>query len=420
MPERITTTLKDARRLAVAKQHLAGKQPSKPNAAKILEVARSLGYVQLDPISTVAPSHLIVLWSRLGNFNRSNLDNLLWRDRKLFEYWAHEASIVLMEDYPLYYSLMRRYPDSLFSQGSVWRERVDRWLNANMKVRDHVLNELRLKGPLMSRQFEDKTRAKRSLGWGSEGNVSRMLFHLFLKGEVMVVGRQGKQKLYDLPEKFLPSWVSKKELSAEQVEYIAVQRSLRTLGVANSSEISWQFLRSRYPNLKSILKATLKQLVADEKIIPVDLTDEPVGKGERYIHSDDIELLEELQSGEWLPRVSLLSPFDNLISDRTRTRLFFNFDYTTEIYTPSHKRKYGYYVMPILSGDRMIGRIDPLMDRKNGKLVINAVHAEPDPPKDKNIAKEIRDEVEQLSEFLGAKEVVYSRRVPKYWLSHLN
>ncbi len=321
--------MEDARRLAVAKQHLAGKQPSKPNAAKILEVARSLGYVQLDPISTVAPSHLIVLWSRLGNFNRSDLDNLLWRDKKLFECWAHEASIVLTEDYPLYYSLMRRYPDTFLSPGSVWRDRVDRFLNANMKLRDHILNELSLKGPLLSRQFEDKTRAKGGFGWSSEGDTSRMLFHLFLKGEVMVVGRQGKQKLYDLSEEFLPSWVSKKELSAEQVEYIAVQRSLRVLGVANSSEISWQFLRSRYPNLKAILKAVLKRLVADERIVPVDIADGPVGKGDRYIHSDDIELLEELQSGEWLPRVSLLSPFDNLISDRTRTGLFFNFEYAT-------------------------------------------------------------------------------------------
>src|SRR5712692_10880856 len=190
-----------------------------------------------------------------------------------------------------------------------------------------------------------------------------MMFHLFLRGEVMVVGRQGKQKLYGLSENFLPSWVSKEELSAEEVEYLSAQRSLRALGIANSSEISWHFFRNRYPNLK----ATMKQLVADEKIVPVDITDGPVGKGERYIHSDDIELLEELQSGEWLPRLSLLSPFDNLISDRTRTRLFFNFDYTTEIYTPSHKRKYGYYVMPILFGDRMIGRIDPL-DRKSTRL----------------------------------------------------
>jgi len=414
--KKITTTRENARRLAVAKQHLAGGRPSKPGPNYILRVTRDLGCLQLDPISTVAPSHIIVLWSRLGNFDTSDLDKLLWRDKKLFEYWAHQASIVMMEDYPLYYSLMRSHPDMLASQGSVWRQRIDKFLNANAKLRDHILNELRKKGPLLSREFEDKTRVKGSLGWGSWGDVSRMMFHLFLMGEVMVVGREGKQKLYGLSEDFLPSWVSKKKLSAEEVEYIAVQRSLRALGIANSSEISWHFLRKRYPNLK----ATLKQLVSDERIIPIDITDGPVEKAQRYIHSDDVERLEQLQSGEWQPRVSLLSPFDNLFCDRARTKLLFNFDYTIEIYTPASKRKFGYYVLPILYGDKFIGRLDPFMDRKNEKLIIKAVHAERHAPKDKDTSREIRESVEQLSEFLGAKEVVYSHKVPTYWQSHLH
>jgi uncharacterized protein len=416
MSKKIITTLENARRLAVAKQHLAGKRPNKPDSDDILGVARDLGCLQLDPISTVAPSHLIVLWSRLGHFDTADLDKLLWRDKKLFEYWAHQASIVLMEDYPLYYSLMRRYPDVLVRPGSVWRQRIEKFLNAHAKLRDHILSELRRKGPLLSRQFEDKTREKRSFGWSSWGDVSRMMFHLFLKGEVMVVGRQGKQKLYGLSENFLPSWVSKKELSAEEVEYLSAQRSLRALGIANSSEISWHFFRNRYPNLK----ATIKQLVADEKIIPVDITDGPVGKGERYIHSKDIALLNELDSNRWEPRVSLLSPFDNLFCDRARTKLLFDFDYAIEIYTPPSKRKYGYYVLPILYGDKFIGRLDPFMDRKNGKLIIKSVHAESHAPKDKDTSREIRDSVQQLSEFLGAKEVVYSRKAPKYWQSYLH
>jgi len=414
--KKITTTLENARRLAVAKQHLAGKMPNKPDSDDILRVARDLGCLQLDPISTVAPSHLIVLWSRLGNFDRTDLDNLLWRDKKLFEYWAHQASIVLMEDYPLYYSLMRRHPDVLVRSGSIWRQRIDKFLNANTKLKDHILNELRKKGPLLSRQFEDKTRVQRSFGWSSWGDVSRMMFHLFLRGEVMVVGRQGKQKLYGLPENFLPSWVSKQELSAEEVEYISAQRSLRALGIASSSEITWHFFRNRYPNLK----ATMKQLVADEKIIPLDITDGPVGKGERYIHSKDIALLDELETDKWEPRISLLSPFDNLFCDRARTKLLFNFDYTIEIYTPPSKRKFGYYVLPILDGDKFIGRLDPLMDRKSGKLIIKAVYAESNAPRDKDTSREIRDSVKQLSEFLGAKEVVYSRTVPKYWQSYLH
>src|SRR3989442_6109072 len=117
-----------------------------------------------------------------------------------------------------------------------------------------------------------------------------------------------------------------------------------------------------------------------------------------------------MESDTWEPRVSLLSPFDNLICDRTRTKLLFNFDYLTEIYTPEIKRKYGYYVLPILYGDKFIGRLDPWMDRKNGRLLINAVHAEPHAPTDKNVSRKIRDTVEQLSDFLGPKDLHYSKR----------
>jgi uncharacterized protein YcaQ len=184
--ERITTTLENARRLAVAKQNLAGKMPNRPSSDDVLEVTRSLCCLQLDPISAVAPSHLIVLWNRLGTFDRYELERLLWREKKLFEYWAHQASIVLMEDYPLYYYMMRGYPDVfLKALGPVWRLRVKKWLSANSDLRNYVLTELKERGPLMSRQF-DKSRAKRAgsgWGWGSWSDISRMLFHLFFKGK---------------------------------------------------------------------------------------------------------------------------------------------------------------------------------------------------------------------------------------------
>ena len=417
MPRRITTTLESARRLAVAKQRLSGKLPGRPNSDDILDVTRILGCLQLDPIAAVAPSHLIVLWSRLGDFDPSDLDKLLWREKKLFEYWAHQASIVLMEDFPLYYYMMKRYPDMyLRSLGPVWKERVKAWISKNSELKNYVLTELKQRGPLMSRQFEDKTRTKpRGFGWGSWSDVSRMIFHLFFKGEIMVSGRQGKQKVWDLSERFLPRWVKKEELSEQEVEYEAVQRSLRALGIANESELSWHFLRGRYRTLKD----TIKRLQADSKIQPVDIMDGSIRKSERYIHSQDIKLLEKLESDDWVPRVSLLSPFDNLICDRTRTKLLFNFDYTTEIYTPQHKRKYGYYVLPILRGDKLIGRLDPFMDRKKGKLLIKAVHAERKAPTDKSVALEIGAAVENLSEFLGAKEVEFSSKVPRYWRSQL-
>src|SRR5215472_13977212 len=368
LSHRIDASPEDLRRLAISKQHLAGNLPSRPGAEDILGVVRDLGCIQLDPISAVAPSHLIVLWSRLGNYEKVDLDRLLWRDKKLFEYWAHQQSIVLMEDYPLYYTMMRGYPQYFVKPwGSAWSHRVEKWLAKNTELKKRVLTELKKRGPLLSRQFEDETRAKRpSSGWSSGGDVSRMLFNLFFMGQVMSVGREGNQKLWDLSEEFLPSWVSKKELPADELEYIAVQRSIKALGTATGSEIDYHFLRGRYRNLKT----TLKRLEDDSKIRKVKVSTGSLGKGERYIHEEDVPVLEKLRADGWEPRLSLLSPFDNLICDRNRTRALFNFDFTVEIYTPAHKRKYGYYVLPILFGDRLIGRIDPLLDRKNGQLQI--------------------------------------------------
>jgi uncharacterized protein len=418
LTEKIVASSEDIRRLAVTKQHLAGKLPTKPDSDDILGVVRDLGCVQLDPISAVAPSHLIVLWSRLGNFDRADLDRLLWGDKKLFEYWAHQQSIVLMEDYPLYYTMMRGYPHYFVKPwGSAWSKRVEHWLSKNSDLKKRVLTELKKRGPLLSRQFEDETRVKRPRsGWSSGGDVSRMLFNLFFMGEVMSVGREGNQKLWGLSEKFLPSWVSKKQLPADQLEYIAVQRSIKALGTATRSEIDYHFLRGRYRNLKS----TLKRLEDDSKIHQVKVSGEPLGKGERYVHHSDLPLLDELKSHGWEPRLSLLSPFDNLICDRNRTRALFNFDFTIEIYTPAHKRKYGYYVLPILFGDKLIGRIDPLLDRKNGQLQIKAVHAERKAPREREVAAQLKDKIQQLSDFLGAKKVVYSKKVPRFWRASLH
>jgi len=287
--------------------------------------------------------------------------------------------------------------------------------HANLK--EYVLRELGQKGPLLSRQFEESASTRRhGSGWGSSSELSWMLMNLLFRGEVMVVGRQGNQKLWGLTEQFLPPWASKGELSLDEVEHEAIQRSIRALGVASESEIGYHFLRGRYRNLNS----TLKRLVDKSIIHPIDIAGVPIGKGKRYIHAEDIALLKELESDDWQPRVSLLSPFDNLICDRKRTKLLFDFDFAVEIYTPSHKRKYGYYVLPVLYGDKFIGRIDPITDRKNNKFLVKAVHAEQKAPRGEDVSNEIAKTIKDLSEFLGAEEVVYSKRVPRFWRDSLS
>src|SRR5213083_1225065 len=141
--------------------------------------------------------------------------------------------------------------------------------------------------------------------------------------------------------------------------------------------------------------------------------------GERYIHDRDVQLLESMNSRVWQPRMSLLAPFDNLLAVREGTSRLFGFDYVHENFLPKNKRKFGTYVLPILWGDRFIGRVDPKMDRENERLVVNSIHAEPGAPKDEEVALKIRETIENLAEFLGAKEVEYTARVPKHWRNSL-
>jgi hypothetical protein len=181
--------------------------------------------------------------------------------------------------------------------------------------------------------------------------------------------------------------------------------------VAPATHIARHFIRSRYPNLKSVLG----ELEREGRVERVEIKDWP---GEWHIHTDDLPVLEQLDTSrrEWGSRTVLLSPFDNLICDRARTELMFGFEFRIEIYVPQAQRKYGYYVLPILHGDRLIGRVDPKMDRTNGQFVVNAVYAEPDAPKTRAAARAVAAAIEDLASFLGAKEIVYDRkRVPAAW-----
>ena len=396
----------------MTKQHLAGKVPTGPATEMIVSVIRDLGFVQWDPVDVVAPSHLITLWSRVGKFRMSDLDRLLWDDKKLFEHWSHAASIVLTEDYPLFYSLMKRYPESLSKSWGGWKARARKWLAENKGLRKKILNELG-KGPLRLSEFEDHARGKRSAdGWTSGSDVSTALFHMQMSGDVMVVGHEGRQNIWGLSETFLPSWVARNELPEQEVEREGAERTIRALGTASPSEINRYFLRGRYLDLKK----ALERLQEESTVHRVHVTG--LG-GERYIHDRDVQLLESMNSRVWQPRMSLLAPFDNLLAVREGTSRLFGFDYVHENFLPKNQRKFGTYVLPILWGDRFIGRVDPKMDRENERLVVNSIHAEPGAPKDKEVALKIRGTIENLAEFLGAKEVEYTARVPKAWRNSL-
>ncbi len=395
-----TITRQTVRRLAVTRQRLAGDLPS-PIPEAMLDVVRDLGCLQLDPISAIARSHLLVLWSRLGVYDPADLDRLLYEDRQLFEYWAHVASIVLTEEYPVHHWRMRNYVSTDF--GNPWSKRVRDWVAENQALHDFVLAELREKGAMLSREIElDGVNPKHwvSSGWTGGRNVSRMLDFLWSRGDIMVAGRSGVQKRWDLAERCLPDWTPRDQLDDTQVVAYAAQKAIRALGAATPQQIKQHYTRGRYPNLPKVLKTLEK----DGKIVRVQVGDQ---KGDWYVHADDLPLLDQIEAGDFEPRTTLLSPFDNLICDRKRTEQLFDFFFRIEIYVPADKREYGYYVLPILHGDSLIGRVDSNFERKTQTFKVANVYAEPNAPSD--AAPAIRASIESLGKFLGAKRIEYGK-----------
>ena len=371
-------SLAEARRLAVAGQLLDGPRPR-----SVLEVVESLGSLQMDPTSAVERSERLVLWSRLGNYDLAELERLRWETRELFDYWAH---IVPAADYTIHRETMRRYPRGAYARSNYIRE----WLAANAGFRRYILRELRRRGPLRSRDLEDRAELPwKTGGWNDGKSLGIMLETLWDGGKIGIARRDGNERLWDLAERVFPA--AQPKLPAGEVARLVLDRQLRRLGVARLDEFGRVF-DGWVPGRERVLKA----LIREGRFVPVEVE----GLGERLAHA---ELLERAR-GE--PRSTLLSPFDRLVYDRDRTEELFGFRYRLEIYVPKAKREYGYFVLPLLHGHELVGRIDPLFDRKTGVLTINAVHWEPQAPTSAKPALE--DAVRELAEWLGASDVSYA------------
>jgi uncharacterized protein YcaQ len=291
-----TVSLAEARRIAVRAQLLDG------SATDVLETVRRLGFLQIDPISSIATPQTLVLWSRLGPYDVKELDRLLWNERKLFE-WG--AFIWPIEDFPLIRARMHRRRGK-----QMYERRGAEFLATNAKFRRHLLRELERNGPLLSREIEADLMVSRDPHewWGSR-KVTLMLELLEGRGIVAVVGRSGKQRVWDLAERWYPD--------AETIPWPEAQQIL--------AEKRWRALGVRLEG------------------------------GEWRVHPDATD-------GTVPRRTTFLSPFDRLIHDRERAEALFGFYYRLEMYVPKAKRQYGYYVLPILRGDRLVSLERPLRD----------------------------------------------------------
>ncbi|MCP4362707.1 MAG: winged helix-turn-helix domain-containing protein [Chloroflexi bacterium] len=405
MPALRSLTRQDARRLAISRQHLDGRPPP-----PMLNLIRDLGCIQLDPIRHVERTHLLTLWSRLGQFEEAELDKLRFSDRRLFEYWAHAASLVLTEEYPVHKWHMDLLGDETRSR---WARNIKKWFEDEPDIlnplQENLMWQLRQNGPMLSREFE--TVARMPSSWSSGRYVSRLLDYLWSTGEVMVYGRPGNQRQWGLAEEFWPNWTPQEKWEADQVTTFAVQKAIRALGVATPKQIKKHYTRGVYPGLANILK----KLTEAGTIEPVQVVENGAAlKGDWYLHVEDVSLLTQIQAGDWRPQTTLLSPFDNLICDRDRTELLWDFHYRIEIYVPVKKREYGYYVLPLLRGDRLIGRVDSKMDRKTKTWHIHNIYAEKGASRSVKTIRAIRKSIKSLAKFLGTKTITWGN-VPDKW-----
>jgi hypothetical protein len=293
-----------ARRIAVRAQLLDG------SATGILETVRRLGYLQIDPISTVAPPQQLVLWSRLGPYELGELDRLLWDEKRLFEWSAYAWP---MDDLPLVRARMRRRRGRYS-----FERRAAEFLRANARFKRRLLRDLEQNGPLLARELEDHSVTPReSHGWTGGRGVTEMLEILHRRGVVAIVGRRDGQRLWDLAERWYPETET---VSLREAERLLAEKRFRALGVRLTPQ-GWE------------------------------------------AHPDALD-------GPVPDRVTLLSPFDRLIHDRNRAEALFDFRYRLEMYVPKAKREYGYYVLPVLAGERLVGRVEPRFHRRTRTLEV--------------------------------------------------
>ena len=401
----LTLTPPEARRLAVVAQRLEAPRPN-PTKGDILDTIRQITCLQLDPINVVARTQLLVLFSRLGSYDVADLESLLWDDKALFEYWAHAASIVLADDFALF------RPQMVHSEpgNSVWRQRGHAYWVANEGFRNRILDEMAVRGPLFAEEITSQADVAWAYDntWGGGKDVGIILDMMWSRGYVTVTRRvgygYGLKKQWGLMTHQLGDRIHEPPEERPVLVRRAAERALLALGPARLRDVKQYFTRFQYPGLAEVLAELEKEGIIGRVKVAGGEGEWP---GTWYLHRDLWPELERIRRDDWQPQTVLLSPFDNLIADRDRSHLLFDFFYRVEIYTPPAKRQYGYYVMPILHGDRLIGRIDPKMDRKANRLVVNAVHLEPGVALDGVTQKAVTAAIETLSSFLGAAMIEY-------------
>lgn len=361
----------------------------------VLQMIRRMSVLQIDTIHIVARSPYLVLWSRLGDYKPSWLDELL-AEGKIFEYWSHEACFLPIEDYPLYRHRM------IDAKGMGWKYSHE-WITAHRQEVKRLLAHIREHGPVRSSDFT-RTDGKAG-GWWEWKPEKRALEMLFTAGELMISRRHNFQRIYDLRERVLPTWDDSKLPVKEETHRSLVLKAVRALGITKARWVS-DYFRTR----KQETSAATRSLADEGRLLRVLVAG---WEEEAYVHPDNRKLLEKVAAGSLQPELTtLLSPFDPLVWDRARAREMFGFDYRLECYTPEPKRRYGYFTLPILHKGKLIGRLDPKAHRKEGLFEVKALYLEPGIVIDDELIEGVAGAVREFAGWHKTPEVVIRRSDP--------
>ncbi|MGD1065426.1 MAG: crosslink repair DNA glycosylase YcaQ family protein [Vulcanimicrobiaceae bacterium] len=377
-------SLAQARRIALAAQGFTDPPPRGAVDRRLLRrVFARVGLIQIDSVNVLVRSHYLPLFSRLGDYAPTLLEDAAYgRDRVLFEYWGHEASLLPLALHPL-----MRWRMAEASRGLGTWGRISRMIQKEPQVLQRFRDEIAARGPVGAGAFEGKRSPGGWWGW-SEAKIA--LEALFWTGEITTASRRGFERIYDLTERVIPSEI----LALPTPSDADAQRELVRIAARATGIAAERDLRDYFRLDLADARARVAELVEAGELIPVTVAGL---KGPRYL-AKDAKIPRRVDAR------ALLSPFDSLVWNRDRTRELFGFDYRLEIYVPQHKRVHGYYVLPFLYGDALVARVDLKHDRQAGVLRAHATHIEPKLPK-REILTAVRDQLEAMAVWLGADSV---------------
>ncbi len=397
--------LSTLRTLALYSQGLASTSKSDPEPAPrdIQKVVERLGCVQLDTLNLVQRSHYLVVWSRLGSYKAADFDGLIYdpKQRLLFEGWQRVASIIPMKDFRYQLPRMQRMSQN-HSEGFL------KWFDKEgHELMDMVLERIRTEGALKAADFE--YHGPRRGSWWDWKPAKTALEYLFAFGDLMITNRVNFQRVYDLTERVLPDWVDKAPPTLEQRDRYWLESAALALGVFTPNQLIGYNYFQRGP-VRQVLEALVKEGVL--VTIEARLAD---GEKDFYlVHSENLEVLEQIADGAiQAERTTFLSPFDNLFWAPGRDEQLWGFRQRLEAYTPAPKRVWGYFCLPVLHKDRLVGRFDPKMERKEGVLRLKALYLEEGIAPDEELVSEVACAMRDFMKFHKAKDLVIEKSQPE-------